>query len=689
MINRLAVFSDETENFVKPYAPNANDSVEFKIRVGKKDFEKVTLCFNDEEHVMDRIKSKGIFEFFVASLVVAKNSNYYYILDMKDGTRFYYNRFGLVQNLDRNFDFKIVTDFKVPEWAKGAVMYQIFIDRFANGDKSNDVETNEYMYRGKEFIDGQLRDKKEFVERVTDWYEHPHAKDNTRFYGGDLKGILDKLDYLSDLGIDVIYFNPIFVSPSNHRYDTQDYDYVDPHIGEIVEDAEGVLNENAESNTESAKYTKRVTDFKNLEASNELLRRVIEEAHSRGMKVILDGVFNHCGSFNKWLDREKIYMGKEGYENGAFIDKDSPYSNYFKFNSSNWPYNLDYDRWWGFEELPKLNYEGSRELFDYILNVGKKWVSEPYNADGWRLDVAADLGFSREFNHKFWKEFRASVKEGNPNAIILAEHYEDAYEWLCGDEWDTIMNYEAFMEPISYFLTGMEKHSDASKLELYGDSETFINTMNWFQGRMPIQSIEVSMNQLSNHDHSRFMTRTNRSVGRIDTRGANGAACGINKGIYKEATVMQMTWPGAPTLYYGDEAGVVGWTDPDSRRPYPWGREDNELLCFTREIIKIHKRFDVLKKGSLMYLVKDYNLLAYARFNEEEKVIVLLNNNDNNYHMEITIPVWRVGIQDNTIMKVVFRSDISSYSTNEEEVKVIDGEIRVKIDAFSTAIISI
>lgn len=690
MIDRFAVFSDETENFVSPYAPKSGDTVTFKIRTKKKDFERVSICFDDITYPMvsTKPKQKEKFEFFTTTVNVLKSSTYYYVLETKNGSKHYFNKYGFVDELNPDFNFRIVTDFKVPLWARGAVMYQIFVDRFYNGDITNDVETNEYMYRGKAWVNGRDVDVKEYVEKVDDWYEHPLVKDNTRFYGGDLRGVIDKLDYLEDLGVDVIYFNPLFVSPSNHKYDTQDYDYVDPHFGVIINDAEKVLTKDSTSNKESEKYITRVTNFENLEASNELLRTVIDEAHKRGMKVILDGVFNHCGSFNKWLDREQIYEGEEGYESGAFTSKDSPYHDFFKFYEDKWPNNLNYDRWWGFEELPKLNYEESEKLREYVMRIARKWVSAPYNADGWRLDVAADLGFSREFNHEFWKEFRRNVKEANPEAIILAEHYEDAYDWLCGDEWDTIMNYNAFMEPLSFLLTGMEKHSDSSSPEMFGDTTRFCETMKWFQGRMPIQSVEVSMNELSNHDHSRFMTRTNRSVGRINTRGASGASSGINKGIYKEATVFQMTWPGAPTIYYGDEAGVTGWTDPDSRRPYPWGREDRELIEFTKAIIKIHKEHQALKTGSIMYLVKDYNLLCYGRFNDEEKMIVLINNNDNSYHMDVNIPVERLGLFDGDKVKTIFGSNISGFNTKEKIKTVENGHLTVGIDAYSTVILT-
>ena len=184
-----------------------------------------------------------------------------------------------------------------------------------------------------------------------------------------------------------------------------------------------------------------MTDYENLEASNEFFARFVEEVHKRGMKVILDGVFNHCGSFNKWLDRERIYEHQEGYEKGAYITGDSPYRTFFRFhNEFDWPYNQFYDGWWGHDTLPKLNYEDSPMLYEYIMKIARKWVSPPYNVDGWRLDVAADLGHSNEYNHQFWRDFRKNVKEANPEAIILAEHYGEAKSWLQGDQWDTVMN---------------------------------------------------------------------------------------------------------------------------------------------------------------------------------------------------------------------------------------------------------
>jgi alpha-glucosidase len=496
------------------------------------------------------------------------------------------------------------------------------------------------------------------------------------------------LDYLQDLGVDVLYLNPIFVSPSNHKYDAQDYDNVDPHIGRIVEDCDGLLRDGDRDNSHAAKYIKRVSDKRNLDASNALLAELCEEIHKRGMKIILDGVFNHCGSFNKWLDRERIYEGQEGYAPGAYISADSPYRDYFCFSDPNrWPYNPTYDGWWAHDTLPKLNYEGSKELYQYILNVGRRWVSPPYNVDGWRLDVAADLGHSNEFNHQFWKDFRKAVKEANPNAVILAEHYGNPEGWLMGDEWDTVMNYDAFMEPITWFLTGMEKHSDERNDDMYGNSDAFIHSMKTHMQSLHMSALYSAMNELSNHDHSRFLTRTNRRVGRISYAGAEAASEGINVAVMREAVTMQMTWPGAPTIYYGDEAGVCGFTDPDSRRTYPWGHEDKDLIEFHKQIIHIRKQYPILSDGSLKFLWNDYNGLCYGRFSCEDQMIILINNREE--EREVEVNVWPTGISrlEESVLTRVMLSDRNGFTTKPEYVRAKAGVMRILVPALSATVL--
>ncbi len=672
-LNKKALFSDGSKFYRFPAEPTSKDEITIRFRAGRNNVDTVYLIYCGERVVMNLFKNDELFDYYEITIPPTDKTIEYYFEVVAGKQRCIYNKRGAMLEPQPYYNFKISPNFSTPDWAKGAVFYQIFVDRFYNGDKDNDVLDNEYIYIG------------EGTTKVEDWDKYPAAMGVREFYGGDLQGVLDKLDYLKDLGVDVIYLNPIFVSPSNHKYDIQDYDYVDPHFGVIKSDKGQVLPEGAKDNKKATKYINRVTNKVNLEASNKLFIKLTEEIHKRGMKVILDGVFNHCGSFNKWLDKECIYEKQEGYEKGAYVDKKSPYHTFFKFFEEDWPYNYKYDGWWGHDTLPKLNYEESPKLYEYILKIAKKWVSPPYNADGWRLDVAADLGHTAEYNHKFWRDFRKAVKEANPDAIILAEHYGDPGAWLEGDQWDTVMNYDAFMEPLTWFLTGVEKHSDEFRGDLLGNHQSFFDAMSHHMSRFHYQSLEVAMNELSNHDHSRFLTRTNRKVGRTHTLGPEAANENVNKGVFKEAVVVQMTWPGAPTLYYGDEAGVCGWTDPDNRRTYPWGKEDKELVSFHKDVIGIHKKSDALMRGSLKFLYGEQNVISYGRFTNEEEVVVILNNDE--AEKTIKIPVWEIGIFDNEVLVSLLTTSEEGHSKEKTEYVVEKGFITITMPPISSVIL--
>ena len=672
-LNKKALFSDGSKFYRFPAEPTSKDEITIRFRAGRNNVDTVYLIYCGERVVMNLFKNDELFDYYEITIPPTDKTIEYYFEVVAGKQRCIYNKRGAMLEPQPYYNFKISPNFSTPDWAKGAVFYQIFVDRFYNGDKDNDVLDNEYIYIG------------EGTTKVEDWDKYPAAMGVREFYGGDLQGVLDKLDYLKDLGVDVIYLNPIFVSPSNHKYDIQDYDYVDPHFGVIKSDKGQVLPEGAKDNKKATKYINRVTNKVNLEASNKLFIKLTEEIHKRGMKVILDGVFTHCGSFNKWLDKECIYEKQEGYEKGAYVDKKSPYHTFFKFFEEDWPYNYKYDGWWGHDTLPKLNYEESPKLYEYILKIAKKWVSPPYNADGWRLDVAADLGHTAEYNHKFWRDFRKAVKEANPDAIILAEHYGDPGAWLEGDQWDTVMNYDAFMEPLTWFLTGVEKHSDEFRGDLLGNHQSFFDAMSHHMSRFHYQSLEVAMNELSNHDHSRFLTRTNRKVGRTHTLGPEAANENVNKGVFKEAVVVQMTWPGAPTLYYGDEAGVCGWTDPDNRRTYPWGKEDKELVSFHKDVIGIHKKSEALMRGSLKFLYGEQNVISYGRFTNEEEVVVILNNDE--AEKTIKIPVWEIGIFDNEVLVSLLTTSEEGHSKEKTEYVVEKGFITITMPPISSVIL--
>ena len=618
-----AVFSDESPDYRFPSEPDVDDSVRIRLRVAKDSAERVILLFESMTvgTMMNKTKSDDFFDYYEAGIICSENEVIYrFLIECPDGTKIAYDKSGAradehhIPEYNPAYAFRFIPGFHVPGWAKGSVQYQIFPDRFFNGDPSNDVADNEYYY-----IIGHSK-------HIADWNAVPTDTDIRAFYGGDLQGILDKLDYLQDLGIETLYLNPIFVSPSSHKYDCQDYEHIDPHFGVITDDVDHEMQSWEKHNGYAPKYIRRVTSMENLEKSDDLFAALCQELHRRNMHIILDGVFNHCGSFNKWMDHEGIYLGKAGFQPGAYQSIHSPYRSYFHFNDSSNGRSPMYEGWWGYSTLPKLNYESSPDLCEEIYKIAEKWLSPPYCIDGWRLDVAADLGHSAEFNHKFWKTFRDRVKAINPDAVIIAEHYGDPSAWLNGQEWDSIMNYDAFMEPVTWFLTGMEKHSDSYRDDLYQNGSAFFGIMADKMARLKYPSLMCAMNELSNHDHSRFLTRTNRMIGRTTTLGPEAAAAGINKGVFREAVTIQMTWPGSPTVYYADEAGQVGWTDPDNRRTYPWGHEDQGLIDLHRDLIRLRRKLPVLRNGSIKPLMAEYGRIAYARFNEESRCIVAVNN---------------------------------------------------------------
>ena len=299
--------------------------------------------------------------------------------------------------------------------------------------------------------------------------------------------------------------------------------------------------------------------------------------------------------------------------------------------------------------------------------MARKWVSPPYSIDGWRLDVAGQ-----------------AVKEANPEALILAEHYGDPASWLEGDQWDSIMNYDAFMEPVTWFLTGMEKHSDSYNGGIWGDGEAFFNAMGYHMSRMQTNTVMTAMNQLSNHDHSRFLTRTNQMVGRIQTAGPEKAGQNIKPCVFREAVVIQMTWPGAPTLYYGDEAGVCGWTDPDSRRTYPWGKEDLELIEFHRYMTGIHRKIPAIRKGAVKPLLAGYQKIAYGRMYGKYQAVVVISNSPDSQTMDI--PVWQLGVTDDMVLGRPILTAETGYNAGVMLYRIKNGMLKLNMPPYSAAV---
>ncbi|GAB2694696.1 alpha-glycosidase [Paenibacillus thermoaerophilus] len=421
------------------------------------------------------------------------------------------------------FDFPYVHAadlLKPPAWVKDAIFYQIFPERFANGDPSNDPEG------------------------VLPWGGKPTP---TNFFGGDLEGVLQKLDYLSELGVTAIYFNPIFQATTNHKYDTADYFTVDRHFGD-----------------------------------NETLKRLVDACHARGIKVMLDAVFNHCGrTFAPFLD---------ALEKGEA----SRYADWFVVRE--WPLTVKegvptYETF-AFEPImPKLN-TSNPEVQDYLLRAAEYWIRE-VGIDGWRLDVA------NEVDHRFWRRFRDVVKAANPDAYILGEIWHDSLPWLLGDQFDAVMNYPFTNATLDFFARGKT------------DAVSFANAISRQIASYPQQVNEAAFNLLDSHDTPRLLT-----------------VCGGDKRRMRLALLFLLTNPGVPCLYYGDEVGMSGGYDPDCRQCMIWDEreQDRELFAFVRELIALRRRHRALRDGTFRFVHAEGGQLAYERTADGAKFLIAVNN---------------------------------------------------------------
>lgn len=421
--------------------------------------------------------------------------------------------------------------FLIPEWAKSAVVYQIFPDRFHNGDPSRDPAW------------------------VRPWGELPTAYS---FFGGDLQGILDKLPYLENLGVNLIYLTPIFLSPSTHKYDTSDYYQIDPVFGDL-----------------------------------ETIKRLVENAHVRGIRVMLDAVFNHCGAeFPPFLDV---------LEKGA----ESPYADWFHIHSFPVdPEEVNYETFANHvRSMPKLRTE-NLQVRDYLLDVAEYWVKE-VGIDGWRLDVA------NEVDHAFWRDFRDRVRAANPEALIIGEVWHDSSPWLQGDQFDGVMNY-LFRDAAMEFFAKRTITADRFDAMLTKTRMMYKDQANL-----------MMFNLLGSHDTARFLT-----------------ICQGREERMRLAVVFQMTYVGLPEVYYGDEIGMVGENDPDCRRTMIWEEElhNREIFRLHQQLIRIRKAHPALQEGSFRAVNKDalHNLYGFVRELGEEAIYVLLNNGGS--EANVTLP---------------------------------------------------
>lgn len=453
-------------------------------------------------------------------------------------------------------------NFTTPKWLKGGIIYQIFPDRF--------------YFSGKKKA-GVPKDRVIRTDYDGEPYWQPDSRGkvlNNDYFGGDLKGIEEKLPYLASLGVSCIYLNPIFESHSNHRYDTADYEKIDPLLG----------NEK---------------DFKAL----------CKKAKGLGIRIILDGVFSHTGCDSRYFNKNNRYE-----EKGAYQSKESPYYKWYKFNS--WP--DKYESWWGIDILPEI-IEETPEFIDYISGekgIAQKWLKA--GASGWRLDVADELP------DEFLDEFRKRVKLTDPDALILGEVWEDASNkssygkrrrYLQGDQLDSVMNYP-FADCIIDFVRN-------------GNAEGFEKNVVTILENYPKPVIDILMNHIGTHDTQRAITAlAGESCIYRDRAWQSGRVLDEEKReagirLLKQAAILQFTLPGVPSVYYGDEAGLEGYKDPFNRGCYPWGKENRELVEFYKALGKLRRECPQFIESECKIISAVMGCVAYSR----DDITVISNGN--------------------------------------------------------------
>ncbi len=490
-----------------------------RIRVKKDDVQEVRLEYKDFqtgrlEIPMNYLCSEHPFEWFEVSIPSGKKVEYSFkIIDSEASFR---TPVGEVYK----FTPKEAPLFVTPKWARGVLFYQIFPERFANGDPSNDPEN------------------------VVPWGSVPEY-DN--FMGGDLRGVISNISHLSDLSVGAIYFNPIFEAGSNHKYDTHDYLKIDDNFGDT-----------------------------------EIFKELNKKTEAVGIKIVLDGVFNHCG------------FGSEIFQDVVKNGEKSKYADWFYVHSYpvRGPENPNYDAWWGFGSLPKLN-TSNIEVRKYLFKAIRKW--QELGADGWRLDVA------NEVPHEFWQAFRDTIRAIDKNAYSVGEIWGDGTPWLNGKEFDAVMNYRFRDACIEFFAWSNIKPSD------------FLDRLGGYVADYPQPVNAVSMNLLGSHDTPRFLTMAKGEPWRS-----------------KLAIVWMLTWPGAPCIYYGDEIGMLGEKDPDCRRAFPWDSRETwnmDIFKATRYIAGLRQKNKSLMLGTVRPLLLDdvNNVLVVERRFENEISIVAMN----------------------------------------------------------------
>lgn len=585
-----SIYTDGTKYFVSNPLPRKGEEVTISIRMlDGAPIKGVILRtkLNGIEHLlpMEKYKIKNNLAYYKTSVKVYEDVLHYHFYIPTENIVYYYTQKEITTYIpDETYDFKILVDYKQPSWVKESVFYQIFPDRFCNGNKELDIKSGEYTFDGHETI------------HVDNWDKAPGPYNENfclDFYGGDLVGVKNKIPYLKELGVNAIYLNPIFYGATVHKYDCLDYFKVDPHLG-----------------------------------GDEALAELTDELHKNNMKIILDVSINHTGIANKWFNKEGVFFDKSI---GAYNNKDSKERKYYFFKDNN-----EYKAWFDVETLPTLNYT-SKELREIIYesedSLVKKWLKPPYNIDGWRFDVADTMARNNELqlHHEVWPGINKSVKEVNENAYILAEDWSDCSEFLKGNEWDSPMNYYGSAKPIREFLGETDLSSMKSELlqniKYKPTAKDLSSRIMEHLSKLPTVIQENQFNLLDSHDVPRLHNNKN-----------------ISFEEYRGAVIMIFTLIGCTSVYYGDEVGLDGRRNDmeGCRYPMNWNvdLDNSPYYNLYSKLANIKRNNKAFTEGGFKIISNDDYVFSYARFTEDTLWIMVISNDNKERKIEIPINIF-------------------------------------------------
>jgi glycosidase len=601
---------------------NADSTVTLRVRAWMGDIERIVIHWlntgdlpeddvfwsREKSDTLDRFDSDGKYDYYETTL---RSTDLVYYFEIVDGsTGVVLDRLGarVAESDDLrlfHFDSSMVTAFDTPDWVRDGIIYQIFPERFANGSPVNDPDFSEWYYKGVAELPASGQTNGEYFHLIGDWYDiaglkvSPYKTDGkpdwNSFYGGDIEGIRKNLDYLVDLGVTVIYFNPVFESKSNHKYDAATYMKIDPHF-----------------------------------ATNDEFAAFVSECHSRGIRIILDLALNHTGH-TYWAFVDAREKGTE-----------SAYWDWYEWKE--WPPPGDivstpgdalqyYDCWWGFGQMPNLNFdlstpgpeehtvteiddaEPNRPLVDHLLSVTEFWLAE-MDVDGYRLDVANEVPLW------FWELFRKRVKATKPEAYIVGELWGSSPEWVNGRYFDAVMNYEFFRNPVLAFIAKGQINAGEFHAALAPGRLIYLEP-----------GVRAMMNLLGSHDTQRFLTEADGDIRRL-----------------KLAMLFAMTYVGAPTIYYGDEIAMAGSGDPDCRRPFHWRWPDEtrrvEVHDYVSRLAAIRKEHPCFTRGGFEKILAAGPIYAYRRTGPGGDAIVVMNSGPDEVTVEVPTAEGILRVED-------------------------------------------